>query len=254
MKGILIYFSFEAKRNEFSVKKYMDNLGVSLVLEEDFEKNKEKISADYVINRTNNYNIAEYFENNGVRVFNNSYVSKIANNKTLAYELMKKNKIDILPVNYDKFPVVVKKNFSKGGKDVFLVKDKKELESIKDIEKENEYLFQKPCDTLGKDVRVYVIGNEIVCACLRSQKNDFRSNFCMGGKAEVYDLSEDEKSVVNKVISLFDFDFVGIDFLFNENKFVFNEIEDSVGARMVYSLCEKDIISDYCEYIKNVLR
>ena len=76
----------------------------------------------------------------------------------------------------------------------------------------------------------------------------------MGGKAEVYNLSEEEKSVVNKVISLFEFDFVGIDFLFDKNKFVFNEIEDSVGARMVYSLCEKDIINDYCEHIKNVLR
>lgn len=253
MKGILIYSSFEAKRNEFSVKKYRENLGVSLFLEEDFEENKEKIVADYVINRTNDFKIAEYFENKGVRVFNNSYVSKIANNKTLAYELMQKNKIDILPINYNKFPAVVKKNFSKGGKDVFLVKNKKELESIEDIEKDNEYLFQKPCDTLGKDVRVYVIGKEIVCACLRSQENDFRSNFCMGGKAAAYNLSEEEKSIVNKVISLFEFDFVGIDFLFDKNKFVFNEIEDSVGARMVYSLCEKDIISDYCEYIKSVL-
>ncbi len=38
--------------------------------------------------------------------------------------------------------------------------------------------------------------------------------------------------------------------MFNSGKIVFNEIEDSVGARMVYSLTNMDIIKEYCDYIK----
>lgn len=37
-----------------------------------------------------------------------------------------------------------------------------------------------------------------------------------------------------KIASLLKFDYIGIDFVFNGGKIVFNEIEDSVGARMVY--------------------
>ena len=38
-------------------------------------------------------------------------------------------------------------------------------------------------------------------------------------------------------------------FVFNSGKIVFNEIEDSVGARMIYSLTDIDIIKEYCNYI-----
>ena len=42
-----------------------------------------------------------------------------------------------------------------------------------------------------------------------------------------------------------------MDFVFDKGKIVFNEIEDSVGARMIYSKTNIDIIKEYCEYIKN---
>ena len=44
-------------------------------------------------------------------------------------------------------------------------------------------------------------------------------------------------------------DYVGIDFLFNNNKLVFNEIENVVGARMVYSLTNIDIGDLFIKYI-----
>ena len=38
--------------------------------------------------------------------------------------------------------------------------------------------------------------------------------------------------------------------MFNGGKIVFNEIEDSVGARMVYEKTDIDILRLYCDYIK----
>ena len=65
-----------------------------------------------------------------------------------------------------------------------------------------------------------------------------------------YELSASEQALVLKIASLLKFDYIGIDFVFNEGKIVFNEIEDSVGARMVYEKTDIDILRLYCDYIK----
>lgn len=237
MNGVLIYTKEEAKRNAFSVEKYKKYLGVTLV-DETYRGN-----ADFVINRTNDYKIGEYFEKKGIRVFNPSSLSRLANDKQLCYEFMEKNGIDIMPINYKGAPVVKKKIDGAGGKQVYLLDRAEPFEE--------GYVYQKPCDTLGKDLRVWVIGKEIVSSILRESKTDFRSNFCLGGTAKPYDLSNEEKDFVKKAVSLVDCDYAGFDFLFNNGRLVFNEIEDTVGARMVYSVSDLDIIKIYCDYIKN---
>lgn len=240
MQGILIYSEEEARRNAFVVQKYLNALPVRLVLQENLTLQEP---ADFVLNRTDDWRIAAAFEQRGVRVFNSARVSRYANDKALAYDFMQRSGVEILPVHYSGFPAVLKKSFSKGGKDVRLVHTPGELPA--DL---SGYVLQQPCDTLGKDLRVYVIGGQIVVACLRTGAG-FLSNYCLGGKAEVYTLSDAQRAVVEQVIALFDFDFVGIDFLFHQGRLVFNEMEDAVGARMVYDLTDLDIVSLYCRYV-----
>jgi ribosomal protein S6--L-glutamate ligase/gamma-F420-2:alpha-L-glutamate ligase len=239
MSGILIYTEAEAKRNSFAIEKFKENLDVTLVDE------NYRGKADFVINRTNDYTIGEYFEGKGIRVFNPSTLSKIANNKQACYDFMEINGIPVLPTDYDGVPAVKKPVDSHGGNGVEMLTTPEPFEQ--------GYVYQKPCDTLGKDLRVWAIGNEIITSILRESETDFRSNFCLGGSATVYELSSDEKALVEKVISLVSSDYIGIDFLFNNGTLVFNEIEDTVGARMVYAKTDIDIISIYCDYIKREL-
>ena len=240
MSGVLIYTKEEAQRNGFAVKKFVENLGVGLV-DESYQGN-----ADFVINRTNNYKVAECFEQKGIRVFNPSSLSRLANDKQRCYEFMADNGIEILPINYTSVPVVKKKIDGHGGTEVEM------LTAAEDFQK--GYVYQKPCDTLGKDLRVWVIGGEIITAILRESKTDFRSNFCLGGSAMPYTLSSDEKQLVKKITALVKSDYIGIDFIFNNGRLVFNEIEDTVGARMVYDQTDIDILSLYCDYIKEELK
>ena len=240
MSGVLIYTKEEAQRNGFAVKKFVENLGVSLV-DESYQGN-----ADFVINRTNNYKVAECFEQKGIRVFNPSSLSRLANDKQRCYEFMADNGIEIMPINYSGVPVVKKKIDGHGGTEVEM------LTAAEDFQK--GYVYQKPCDTLGKDLRVWVIGGEIITAILRESKTDFRSNFCLGGSAMPYTLSSDEKQLVKRIIALVKSDYIGIDFVFNNGRLVFNEIEDTVGARMVYDQTDIDILSLYCDYIKEELK
>lgn len=239
MSGVLIYTNKEAKRNRFSIEKFIQKLDVKLVDE------NYRGDADFVINRTNDYKIAEYYESRGIRVFNPSSLSKIANDKQKCYEFMKENGIEIMPINYKGVPAVKKKIDGHGGIDVYML-DKAEPF-------EDGYVYQKPCDTLGRDVRVWLIGEKIIASILRSSDTDFRSNFCLGGKASEYTLTDDDRALVYKIADLLDYDYIGIDFIFNNGRLVFNEIEDTVGARMIYSLTDIDIISLYCDYIKEEL-
>lgn len=238
MSGILIYSREEAERNAFSIEKYKENLDIRLVLQEDIDFS---CTADFVINRTNDYKTAERFEQRGIRVFNPSALTKLANDKQACYEFMQKNGIEIMPVNYDGIPAVKKAVDGKGGTEVFMITEKESFEK--------GYVYQKPASDLGKDLRVWLINGKIEGAVFRESKSDFRANFCLGGSARPYLLSEEEKDLIYKISDLIKYDYIGIDFVFNSGKIVFNEIEDSVGARMIYSLTNKDIIKNYCTYI-----
>lgn len=239
MSGILIYPEKEALRNSFSIKKFTSLLDVKYVGED------YRGPADFVINRTNNWETADYYEKKGIRVFNPSLLSKIANDKQRCYDFMQKNGIEIMPVRYDGVPAVRKKIDGHGGTEVQMI--------TKSEEQKDGYVYQKPCDTPGKDLRVWLIGGEIVTAILRENKNDFRSNYCLGGTATPYRLGKDEARLVESISSLIKSDYIGIDFLFHQGRLVFNEIEDTVGARMVYDKTDIDIIAMYCRYIKSVL-
>ena len=241
MSGLLIYSEAEAKRNKFSVEKYREHLDISLMLEEEIDFSSP---ADFVINRTNNYKLAEGFEKRGIRVFNPSRLTKLANDKQKCYEFMRDHGIDILPIDYKTPPLVMKPVDGKGGKDVTFI------ESGVPPEKEG-YVYQKPASDLGKDLRVWLIGGKIEGSVLRESKTDFRANFCLGGSAREYKLSEEEITLVYNISNLLEYDYIGIDFLFDGGKIIFNEIEDSVGARMLYNVTNIDIIERYCNYIRN---
>lgn len=241
MKPILIYTEEEAKRNRFAVQKITSELGAELVTPD------YRGDAEYVINRTNDYKIAEYFESRGIRVFNSSAFTKLANDKQACYDFMELSGIEIMQTHCKTPPFVKKPRNGHGGQGVVMCHSADEYDE--------NMVCQKPASDLGKDLRVWIIGNEIITAILRQSKTDFRSNYCLGGEALPYTLNDDETKQVKKIISLLDGgSYYGIDFVFNNGKIVFNEIEDTVGARMVYDKTDIDIIKIFCDYIKKTGR
>lgn len=237
MKPILVYSVEEAKRNKFVVDVITRELGANLVTPD------YRGEASFVINRSNDYKLAEYYENKGIRVFNPAFLSKLANNKQLCYDFMERNGIKVLPTRYSTPPFVKKPVDGHGGNGVVM------CNSADDYDE--NMVCQKLASDLGKDLRVWVIGGEIIASILRVSETDFRSNYCLGGNAIPYDLSDDEIVQIKKIIALMNGDYYGIDFVFDNGKIVFNEIEDTVGARMVYDKTNIDIIKMYCDYIQS---
>lgn len=74
-----------------------------------------------------------------------------------------------------------------------------------------------------------------------------------GGSAAVYPLSPAERAQVRDIAALVQADYYAIDFVRHQGRWVFNELEDTVGARMLYELTSLDPLADYCRYIQNCL-
>ena len=70
----------------------------------------------------------------------------------------------------------------------------------------------------------------------------------------MHQLTAEDLALAKRIIDLVDGDYYGIDLIYDGNRPVFNELEDTVGARMVYDLTDIDIIGMYCEYIKQNIK
>ena len=256
MLGWIIYNKEDVEKNENYIGWYINtfkenNIELSLVYTDEINYNSLPY---FAIVRAIRPDITRKLENLGVKCFNNGFVSEICNDKALTYKFVSENGIEILPTYYNvdyvkDYPVVIKPKDSHGGDRVNIAESYNELMTLMPLYEGDNYVIQAVATDKGKDVRVYVIGDKIITSMLRVSDKDFRSNFCLGGSASVYNLTDEEVEKVNKVIKLFDFDFVGIDFVFNNGEMVFNEIEDVVGSRMIYTYTNIDIVALYIKYI-----
>lgn len=225
---------------------------------------KEEKVPDFIICRTIFPLLSEFFEELGVRVFNNSTVSSICNDKRKTYHAVEKSGVSILDtIFFDgnffdetsfssfTYPAVIKSASGHGGSEVFSVSNCDEAQSVAEGLKGRDFLLQSMCDTPGRDLRVYVMGGEIVESVLRISAG-FKSNFSLGGAASPYKLSEKERDCVRRVLSSLPTfcDFVGVDFLFHRGELCFNEIEDVVGTRMLYSAYGINAAEMYARYIE----
>ncbi len=281
MHGIIVYEPSAASQQGWYINEYIKNMAglghelklVTTDMPEDME------SADFAIIRTMAPLISKRLEERGVRCYNNAQVCALSADKGKAYQFVAENTaVPFMPLMKEPvYPLVFKKRFCHGGTDVHYIRDEIGLhktiykifgeaenrENVEDLglHKEDEYILQKPCDTPGIDVRVYILGGKIRAAMKRinPQASDaqapyeerFKSNYCLGGRAEIYDIGSDEEMLdyVNQIVSKLDIDFAGIDFIFHQGHPVFNELESVAGARMLYGFTDVDIVKEFCVLI-----
>lgn len=282
MLGWLIYDKQGAEYNRSYIQMHMEEaakLGMQIQLKyaEEFlfgvkngnmfclyERKKTQLP-DFVICRTIRPDLSFYLEMTGIQVFNNAKVSDICNDKAKAHAYLSgkgipmadtvflKNK-EIVEL-YQDIPcgTVIKAVAGHGGQQVFC-KNSENEEEIRMGIGSSDVVLQKLTGRAHQDVRVYVIGKEIIAAVCRTATSGFKSNFSLGGKVELYTLSKKQEALVNKIIDQFTFGLVGIDFLIGDDgEFIFNEIEDVVGARMLYQCSDINLVERYLEFIKKEL-
>lgn len=179
-------------------------------------------------------NVIRQFELAGIKTLNSYDSVMSAKNKIRTLQILSNNKVPI-PKTYvissaeyineimkdiGKYPVIIKSASGSQGIGVSIVESQRGLRSIVQmlIDDENsaplivqEYIKESS----GKDVRVFVVGNVIVAAMERiaTRKGEFRSNFSIGGRIKVANLSNEEKKICLKAIKICGLDFAGVDLI-----------------------------------------
>lgn len=279
MKGWLIYGKKEAALNKRYLAFYFEEcerrgIDLRLVFVEELAFGVEKGNLyvrydgmrvlnlpDFVISRAIYPFLTRHLEMMGIPVFNNAQVAEICNDKARTYQYVSQAGVPMIDTQFLRrgmvgnlmehvsYPKVLKTVNGHGGNEVFLLDEEPSGEILKHFVL-NDGVLQPVTGTRHEDLRVYVIGKEIIGGVLRKSREGFRANYSLGGEVSWYELSEEEKQLTGRIIDLFDFGLVGIDFIIgDEGELLFNEIEDVVGARMLYQCSDIHIVPLYLDYI-----
>lgn len=220
---------------------------------------------DFIVMRVAYPFASRFFEAAGVRVFNSSAVSRLCNDKCETYLSAFRYAPSVLDVNfYDArfqthrivFPQgsVIKSSNGHGGTEVELIEDADQIDPFVSNYDDSHYLIQERFHKPADDIRVYIVGDRIICAVKRIASG-FKSNFSLGNEVERYELTAAEEDTVRNLIERLacPFDFIGMDFFMDEHGLVLNEIEDVVGSRMLYETWGYDIAAIYMKHVAETM-
>ncbi|WIM67174.1 ATP-grasp domain-containing protein [Corynebacterium breve] len=253
LKLWLIYDAERKARNQWLIDHYRE-LGPRFGFEIDLVMAEDPLPVEApcaAIVRCVAPSLREQLERRGIQSFNSAELARIANDKWLTYNYLREQGVQVMPTalaseHHFDFPFVQKPRDGHGGTGVRLVSAPGEGSSSSAL------IVQELCDTPGVDLRVYLLGGEILATMLRTSDRDFRSNFSLGGKAEHYCLSTTERAHIKTVIEsapLLATGLIGVDFISHDGAWVVNEIEDVVGARMLYQHTDIDIVEKHLAFI-----
>ena len=131
-------------------------------------------------------------------------------------------------------PIVLKLLTGTQGIGVMRVRDVKEAGPIIDTLSELDQMIclQKYMPNPGEDIRVFIVGGEVVAAMKRrAAAHEWRSNIHIGGQGIEYKLNTDEKESSIRAAEAVGVEVAGVDLISVENKPYVIEVNASPGFR-----------------------
>lgn len=183
--------------------------------------------------------LAEYLEKLGLRLFNRSVAIAACDDKAkmhiaLAEKGIAMPKTIVAPLTFYEqdlsedylreaekqlgFPMIIKEVCGSFGMQVYQVNDRQGLvQKISELTNKNFILQEMIKSSYGKDIRVNIIGDQVIGAMLRENLSDFRANITLGGKATPIQLNDEQKKMALQAHHILGLDFSGVDLLFSED-------------------------------------
>lgn len=259
MKGYIYYTENESVRNRLFIEDLIGEavrVGINLQLLVEGELPSK--DAAFILFRDRNSEVARSFEAEDFRLFNQAAVNAIANNKMRTFELAVLLGIPAVPTRKIRHveeittsPVVLKTVDGHGGNEVFLCSSENQAVSFFEQFTNHELIVQPYIESGARDIRVFMIGEEVVGAVKRTGNDSFKSNYTLGGSVEKYTLSSLQEKDAKTIARAIKSDYIGIDFLLlPDGRWLLNEIEDPVGARSFYLTHDTSIAQVLMRHIK----
>ncbi len=201
---------------------------------------KDLATPDFVLFWDKDLYLARQLEMMGIRLFNSARAIEVCDDKCLTYQVLSNHNIPmpktiIAPKIYQwsgvqdfsyydqvidelGFPMVIKEAFGSFGSQVYLVHDKQEfIDKIIEIN-EKPFVFQQYIrSSHGVDLRLQVVGDEVIACMKRVSENDFRANNGVGATPYPHTPTAEQAELAIKSAKLVGCDFAGVDLLFGEH-------------------------------------
>ncbi|MEM4788866.1 MAG: lysine biosynthesis protein LysX, partial [Ignisphaera sp.] len=235
-------------------------------------------SYDVVIQRAISHTVALNstlaFESIGFKVVNNSTAIAIATNKIWTLKILAQNKIPVprTAVSFDVepsfrvaqllgYPVVVKPIDGSWGRLIAMARDNEELRSVLEHRtyipnpsmKVN--MIQEFIKKFNRDIRVFVVGDEVVAAMYRINKDHWITNMARGSIAIPAKIDKEIEELTLKTAKAVKGEVLGIDiFEHQDYGYIVNEVNAIPEFKNLVAATGIPINRKIIEYIKNIAR
>lgn len=213
--------------------------------------------------------VIKQFEAVSIPVLNNYLAVMRAKNKLKTIQVLSQKKIPIPKtciVSHSKyiddiisdmgsFPVILKTLSGSHGQGVSIIESKRGLKSIIEmLTKENDHepmiIQEYVKESKGKDVRVFIVGKKIVGAMERiaTKRGEFRSNFHLGGRVRIAELSEEERLIAHQAVEACGLDIAGVDIIRANSGPKILEVNANPGLEGITKATNRDIAGEIIKY------
>ena len=235
--------------------------------------------ADFVLFLSKDVRLARLLEQDGCRVFNSASSIALCDDKSFTYLRLREKGLPmpetlLVPMTFFAadwsgnpfletaaqtlgFPMVVKEACGSFGQQVWLAHDKTELAERLNASSPRTMLLQRfIASSHGRDVRLQVVGREVVAGMYRWSDTDFRANISNGGSMKPYTPTEAQKQLAVKACDALGLSFGGVDLLFGEgDEPLLCEVNSNAHIRNLLDCTGIDvaehILTHICGVVKN---
>ena len=217
--------------------------------------------------------LIEQFELANIPVINKAKAVSDAKNKVKNIQILTANNIPIpktfvirssqyienVVKKIGNYPVILKTVGGSQGAGVSIVESQRGLRSIIEMMIKDEtsaplIIQEYISESSGRDLRVFFVHEKIVAAMERiAQKEDeFRSNFKLGGKVQVVELSRKEKNLAIKATKVSGLNFAGVDILRTKSGPKILEVNANPGLEGITKATGIDVAGAIIDYAVNI--
>lgn len=166
-----------------------------------------------------------------------------------------KDKKDVLPAieRVGGAPVIIKLLEGTQGVGVILADSVKIAEAIIETlqsTKQNVLIQKFVAESKGRDVRAFVVGDQVIAAMRRvAQGQEFRSNVHRGGKTELVELDDQYREAAVRAAQIMGLRVAGVDMLESKHGPQIMEVNSSPGLEGIETCTQLDIAGAIVDYI-----
>lgn len=174
------------------------------------------------------------------------------------FTAMPENVESMLKLLGENFPIVIKTLNSTQGQGVILGESFNSAQSIAEafIRLREEIMLQRFIEEAkGQDIRVFVVGGNVVATMQRSAQNgEFRSNLHRGASSNKIRITKEEEEIALQATRLMGLEVAGVDILRSGNGPLILEINASPGLEGIEGTTGVDIAGHIIKFVETHVR